>query len=324
MNLSRLERLLKIIGLLQNAPGHNGSSLAVECGVSRRTIFRDLDALRTAGIPLQYDDELQRYRIAGTQFLPPTNFTAEEALAVIVLCHELGDATRIPFYGPARSACMKLQAALPSRLREQLGEIRSSIKIRLQPSNPLDGQKPYYEQLVDAISAKRCLRMRYGSLTEWEEIGTKLSPYQLLFSRHSWYVIGRSSVHRATRTFNVGRITHLEPTGDRFKVPRGFTLDRYLRNAWHLIPESGGDEKVTVRFSPMVAQNVAEVSWHKTQRTKYNDDGTLDFHVTVSGIHEIAWWILGYGDQAKVLRPAKLRDLVVSRARRMLQQYEQE
>jgi len=59
--------------------------------------------------------------------------------------------------------------------------------------------------------------------------------------------------------------------------------------AWHLIPEPGPDREVLVRFDKMVAQNVAEVVWHKTQRLSFNPDGTLDFRVTVSGLGEISW-----------------------------------
>ena len=165
------------------------------------------------------------------------------------------------------------------------------------------------------------MRIRYRSLTEWEEIRTRLNPYRLLFSRRSWYVIGRSSMHRSTRTFNVGRVAEVELLDTRFEVPRGFSIDRYLRNAWHLVPEPGRDSEVLIRFSKMVAQNVAEVAWHKTQRLKFNGDGTLDFSVTVSGLNEISWWILGYGDQAKVLKPAKLRRMVSQRAARTAEQY---
>jgi proteasome accessory factor B len=88
-----------------------------------------------------------------------------------------------------------------------------------------------------------------------------------------------------------------------------------------LIPEPGRDSRVLIRFSKLVAQNVAEVVWHKTQQTAARDDGTLDFRVTVSGINEISWWILGYGDEAEVLEPPALRRLVAERAARMAQRY---
>ncbi len=71
----------------------------------------------------------------------------------------------------------------------------------------------------------------------------------------------------------------------------------------------------------MVARNVAEVVWHKTQQLTRRDDGTLDFQVRVSGLHEISWWILGYGDQAEVLKPASLRRLIAEHAGRMVEMY---
>lgn len=295
--------------------------MAQACEVSRRTVFRDLDALRQAGVPLGYDEQQQGYRIPGTYFLPPTNFTPEEALALIVLCHDLGDHSQLPFFEPARTAALKLAGSLPERLREQLRATGDAVNIRLQPTNPLGGQKPIYDQLLDAISRRRGVRIRYHSLAEEKQICTQLHPYRLLFSRRSWYVVGRSSLHRQTRTFNLGRIRDLVPLDTRYQIPRGFTLRRYLRNAWHLIPESGRDRQVVVRFSRMVAQNVAEVVWHKTQQLKFNDDGTLDFQVTVSGLGEISWWILGYGDQAEVLRPPELRQTVARHAARLVQLY---
>jgi predicted DNA-binding transcriptional regulator YafY len=130
-----------------------------------------------------------------------------EALAMLVLCHELGDGVGLPFLGPARSAAVKLESGLPARLREQLRNVSAAMHIQPSPRNPL------------------------------------------------------------------------------------------------------------------VAQNVAEVNWHKTQRTVPRDDGALDFHVTVSGLNEISWWILGYGDQAEVLQPPELRQLVAGRAKRMAEMY---
>ena len=213
--------------------------MAQECGVSRRTIFRDLDLLRSSGVPLRYDEDQQQYHIAGNNYLPPTNFTPEEALALIVLCHEMGDRAGLPFLNPARAAAVKLESALPGRLRDQLREVIGALRIQPLPKNPLEGMRPIYDQLIEAVTKRRSVRLRYRSLNEGEEIRTKLNPYQLFFSRRSWYVAGRSSLHRATRTFNLGRIAEIELLDDRYKIPRGFSIERFLRNAWHLIPEPG-------------------------------------------------------------------------------------
>ena len=312
-----------MIGLLQAGRGYNAEALAQACSVSRRTVFRDLDLLRLSGVPLAFDDKQQRYHIPGACLLPPTNFTPEEAISLLVLCHELGNTSGLPFLGPARAAAVKLESTLPTRLRDQLRDVSTAIRIQPSPHNPLEGRKPVYEQLLEAIAQRRNVRIRYGSLQEDKEICTRLSPYRLLFSRRSWYVVGRSSLHRAARTFNLSRIRQLELLDDHFQIPRGFSIERYLRNAWHMIAENGRDCEVLVRFSKLVAQNVAEVNWHKTQRLVFRDDGTLDFHATVSGLNEISWWILGYGDQAEVVHPPELRRLIAQRVQRMAEKYGQ-
>jgi proteasome accessory factor B len=290
--------------------------------VHRRTVFRDFDVLREAGVPLVYDDRQQRYALAGSFYLPPTSFTAEEALALIVLCHEMGDRSQLPFFGPALSAVVKLEGLLPARLRQQLGQVSAAISIRIGPSSGLHGRTSMYHQLLQAVGQHHAVRIHYGSLTEGQEISTKLAPYRLLFSRRSWYVIGRSSLHRSVRTFNVGRIRNLEPLEESYEIPRSFSLDRYLGNAWHLIPEPGPDQRVVIRFQPRVATNVAEVRWHATQQIAFRCDGSMDFSVTVSGLDEISWWILGYGDQAEVLEPAALRQIIAAHAAQMCRCYE--
>ncbi len=311
-----------MIALLQGDRGFNAEALALECGVSRRTIFRDLDLLRQSSIPLEFDDQRRHYRIPGACLLPPTNFTPEEALAMLVLCHEFGNGGGLPFLGPARTAAVKLESSLPARLREQLRNVTAALHIQPSPINPLEGCKPIYEQLLDAVADRHNVRIHYESLTEHKKLVTRLSPYRLFFSRRSWYVVGRSSIHRAKRTFHLGRIERIEPLPEHFEIPRGFSIERYLHNAWHIIPEKGPDSEVLVRFRPLVARNVAEVHWHKTQRTAFRDDGSLDFRATVSGLNEISWWILGYGDQAEAIEPLELRRLVADRARRMVDLYD--
>lgn len=289
--------------------------------MSRRTIFRDLDVLRQAGVPLLFDDDEGFYRIPGTYFLPPTNFTAEEALAVMILCAELGENGKLPFCGPAHTAALKLESSLPARIRRHLKETTPAVRIKLQPRSPVNEQSNIYPQLLVAITKRTAVRITYDSYSDQKVLQTKLSPYRLLFSRHGWYAIGRSSIHREVRTFSVGRIQTLAMLDDQFQIPRGFSIERYLGNAWHLVPERGPDQDVVIRFKPLVARNVSDVVWHKTQQTQLEEDGTLIFQVRVSGLNEISWWILGYGDQAEVLQPDRLRQLVIGRATSLLANY---
>lgn len=321
MNLKRVHRLIKLISLLQGGRGHNVTSMARECKVTRRTIFRDLDVLKQAGIPIIYHDPEQTYRLAGSHLLPPTSLSPQEALAIVVLCHELGSDGRLPFQNAAKTAALKIENSLPAHLREQLRGVTGSVKIRLPQVQHANGSAHTYDRLLHSLSQRRAMRIDYDSFSDRERIHTKLNPYQLLFHNHSWYVIGRSSLHREVRTFNVARIKGFEELEDAYDIPRGFSLERYLGNAWRLVRGEGPDREVHVRFQPLVARNVGEVLWHRTQRTQFNEDGTLDFFVKVAGLDEISWWILGYGDQAEVREPDELRQKIIARIRKMSHVY---
>jgi predicted DNA-binding transcriptional regulator YafY len=222
----------------------------------------------------------------------------------------------------AGDAAMKLRRSLPAALQKQLATLTNVISVRLEQVNRHEGQDTVYEQLVLAIATRRVVVVDYVSDLDLRTSRTKLRPYHLFFNRRSWYVVGRSSRHKDLWTFNLGRIKAIAATAETYNKPRGWSLQRYLGNAWGVVPVPGPDVRATVKFSPFVAPGVAAVTWHRTQRCEFLSDGSLEFSVKVAGINEIAWWILGYGDQAEVLRPARLRKLIAHRAKNMSRIYE--
>jgi proteasome accessory factor B len=207
-------------------------------------------------------------------------------------------------------------------MREYVGDVASAIVIRLDARNREAPDPTRYEELVQALSQRRHVRIRYRSFAERKEIGTLLSPFRMLFRRRSWYVIGRSSLHRAIRTFNVGRIVALELLETQYRIPPRFDLDRYLGDAWNLIREPDRPLAVRIRFAPLVASNVEEVRWHRSQQTEREPSGALLFRARVEGMQEIVWWILGYGEQAEVLEPPELRTEVARRIEAMRSLYD--
>lgn len=319
---SKLGRMLRLIDLLQSGRTYNTRELAELTAISRRQVFRDLKALQESGIPLLYDQERQGYWLSSSTYLPPTDLTLDETLSLLILSSNLGRSDAgLPFQAAARSAALKLTSNLPGRLRSHLGELASAVDVRLDSHHPHADGHPAYDQLLEAIRTRTRVRIRYDSLFEGVELTTMLSPYRLFFRRRAWYVVGRSSVHRAVRTFHLGRIRTFETTTETYEIPPRFSVDRYLGNAWHLVREPQRQARVVIRFLPKVAHNVAEVTWHKTQTVAWNPDGTLDFRVTVDGLSEISWWILGYGDQAEVLEPPELRNAIAGHASRLAALY---
>ncbi|MEZ6058460.1 MAG: WYL domain-containing protein [Planctomycetaceae bacterium] len=320
--IQKIRRLLRVVEYLQSGQGYNARELSEVCGVTRRQMFRDLKSLQDSGIPINYDAAKQAYWLPQATYLPPTELTLTETLSLLLLCTNLGDAEHgIPTLQPARDAAVKLMSNLPAHLRTHVGELSEMIEIWADPGHELDESQGIMQVLHESLRKRLKVRISYDSIFDGEVISTLVSPYRVLFAKRAWYVIGRSSLHRAVRMFHVGRILGIETTGDRFQIPPRFSLSSHFGNAWRFIRERGCRQKVVVRFHPLVARNVADVVWHKTQKLHWNDDGTVDLKVTVDGIHEISWWILSYGNQAEVLSPEPLRELIATQARSMWEKY---
>ena len=320
MNVGRLHRVLKIITFLQGERFYNAGRLAAECGVSRRTIYRDLEMVERAGIPFFYDAKPGGYQIHRTGLLPAINLNLEEALALVLLASELGRTGRLPLFQPARDAAAKIESALPLGLRTTLGSLLRHMAVRPGPVARHNALQQAYDRVRRAVLRSETLDCVYISFHDAAQIRTHLDPYWLLFHERAWYVIGYAHRDRAIRTFKLGRFRSLAPAGRRFRRPRGLTLEKHLGNAWRLIR---GDKTydVELKFSPLVGPNVAEVNWHPTQRLRWDDDGSVHFSATVDGLDEIVWWVLGYGPHCEVLKPKALRDRLAAMARRMLALY---
>jgi predicted DNA-binding transcriptional regulator YafY len=320
--VGKIRRLLNLLEHLQTGRVWSTADLMAACQVSRRTVFRDLKALQEAGVPVLYDAARQGYWLPSDKYLPPTQLSLSETLALITLSLEAGRSERsIPFLEGAREAALKLQSTLPARLSGYSNELMSSLKIDTEPlAQPREG-RAHWRNALESLTSRKKLRIHYRSFFEEKDIHTLLSPYQVLFRRHAWYVIGRSSLHRSVRTFHIERILQSSLTEDDYVIPPRFSLKQYLGHAWNMIREKNARTQVKVHFQRLVARNVAEVNWHPTQKIVTYEDESIDYSVTVDGIHEISWWILSYGDQAEVLEPPELRALIADRIRNMAAMY---
>ena len=308
MRISRLQRILRLLSVLQSKRLHTPDELARRLEISRRTVFRDLESLRKAGIPYCHDEKRGGYRLISDGFLlPPLNLNLSESLALLLVTSNTDNIMSEPFGCHIQRAAMKIESALPSHIQRHCGVVIRNTSIQ-QGRRPSKANAPEnFSTLRHAIANSQKVEILYESFYERQSITTILSPYHLHFANSGWYVMGHSSFHRQVRTFNIARIRAIKLLKSLYLLDRPFGIDQYLGLAWSLIPE-GRLYDIKLRFKPMVASNVAETLWHSTQKLSWRSDRQLDFEVCVDGLGEIVWWILGYGDQVEVLSPVELRD----------------
>ena len=294
---SKAARLQRIEHRLYNAPrGLRVADLAEYCGVDRRTIYRDLQALEEMGAPIWQDDG--RYGIDRESYLSTIRLSDEHNPNVV-------------------SALNKLAAGLPdTTISSHMGRVAEIIRAR-----PLRAD---YVRVLDAVTRawadRHKVLIRYraasGELTE-----RVICPYFLEVSRSepASYVIAYDDLRGALRTFKLERVADAELLGSTYTIPDDFDPYAHLASAWGVMDEV--EVEVRLRFSPLVAPRVRESVWHHSQRLSDTPNGGCELEMRVGGIREVRSWVLSWGADVEVLGPPQLRDEVADHARRMSQQY---
>lgn len=323
MKEARVHRLLRLVTLMQSGRRCDADTLGKTLDVSRRTLFRDLSALTDAGIQFLYDGKEKTYTMESAVLLRSLDLTVAEALSLLLLTRVFIPRDMLPDFEPARQASAKIESLLPPTMQTHCGMLLDGIQVRWPPM--AEGQRlgRTFEVLHRATAERRKVRMTYDSYYEGHSIDVVLCPYRVTFLSRAWYVVGYSELHQEVRTFKLDRVERLETLEVTFKRRRGFDLERYLGKAWSMIPE-GKVRRIRVWFSPMMGGNVEEVLWHPTQQIEHRPDGSIIYEADVDGIREVSWWILGYGDQAEVLEPKELRELVATRLKAAAERYSPE
>jgi proteasome accessory factor B len=307
MGVSRVHRLLRLVTVLQSGRPRGVAELEAELGVSRRTVFRDLEMLQCAGIPCYYDPQ-QGYRIRDSFFLPPISLTVPETLGLMVLGKTAAARRDRPLASAALSAIYKLVNTVPDPIRSACGELMSQVSVDPGALAEAESEQAHYTTLQRCIDEQRVCEVTYQSPVA-SALDCRLKPYVLHFAGRAWYIFAATDQHEEVRVFKLARFHRIELTDAFFHRPADFTVEQKLGKAWQLIPE-GQEYDVELEFSAKVATNVSEVRWHSTQQHEMLPDGRCRMWFRVDGLSEIAWWICGYADHVIIHTPQALRERV--------------
>jgi predicted DNA-binding transcriptional regulator YafY len=216
----RASRLLSILTTLQARGRTTAPELAEACEVSVRTIYRDIDALAAAGIPVYADRGaeggyrlLDGYRVRLNGLSPPE----AEALFMAGLP---GPAAALGLDAAVMAAQNKVMAALPANLRENAGRMQERFHLDA-PSWFGEAEEPVHlRAIAGALLRERLIKIRYRS---WRaEKQRRVAPLGLVLKGGSWYLAG--SVDGSVRTYRVARILDCSVLDE----PRGFRSRRLL------------------------------------------------------------------------------------------------
>ena len=305
----RLARVLRVLELVQSRGRWTTKAIADEIECSERTVYRDLDVLRFAGIPYFREGDQQFIRVRPDFRFPVIALTDEEVLG-LSLAAAITKTPGLDVTAGAAPATRKLAAVSKQETQDLIDDAMRLVSV-------LDLKLVDHSRHHEVIKTVQLALMQgkqisglYESPYETAPIKLKLHPYRLCLVKNAWYIIGTIAGESVPKTFRVARFKALRMQAEAATVPDDFDLRTYFGNAWAVFR---GDQSydVELKFQPAAAKVVIETIWHHTQKARTHKDGCLTLSFQVDGLSEILHWILSWAGQVRVQKPDELKDMFV-------------
>jgi predicted DNA-binding transcriptional regulator YafY len=307
----RADRLLSLVLLLQSRGRLTAGQLAAELEVSVRTIYRDVVALGTAGIPVYGD--AGGYRLVDGYRTQLTGLTSEEARA-LVLAALPSAAADLGLAEAVAAAQLKLAAALPDRLRDRADRMRQRFHLDAAGWYHDGDASEHLTTVADAVWQQRMLTVEYEAWTG--VVQRRLEPYGLVLKAGKWYLVART--RDRVLTYRVSQIRALTMLPQRFGWPAEFDLEAYWRDHVTQFRSRLRQGEALVRLSPAALDLLPHLMGQQAADAAAAGDPQPDGWVLArlpieSDSHAEAEFLrLGAG--IEVLEPSSLRDRLAATA----------
>ncbi len=297
----RADRLVAVLLILQARGKLTAAELADELEISERTARRDLEALALAGIPV-YSQAGRGggWSLVGGARTDLSGLTAEEAKTLFLVAGPQAAATP-----EVKAALRKLARALPEPFRARAHAAASAVvldptswdRTRVPPPQHLEALQ---RAVVDGVQ----VRLRYAG-RDRPESERVVHPLGLVAKASVWYLV--AGTEQGLRTFRLGRVRAVTPTGDPAERPEGFDL----AETWRSIVETLDERRVFVQAK--VLADTEAVPWlrgafgTRVSAGDEVDDERTEVEVRSWSAEALAAELAAFGARVEVVEPEEVR-----------------
>jgi predicted DNA-binding transcriptional regulator YafY len=321
----RAGRLVSLLLLLQTRGRMTAQALADELEVSVRTVYRDVESLGSAGVPIYAD----RGPAGGYQLLDGyrtrlTGLTGAEA-GTLFLAGVPGPAAELGLGSVLAAAELKLRASLPGELADRADQVRERFHLDAPGWFRGDEPTPHLAAVADAVWSERQLAVRYRRWKAPREVTRTLSPLGVVLKAGRWYLVALAG-DRVT-SYRVSNILEAEALDLPVERPAGFELAEFWREWTEKYERSVYTAEATVRMTVDALRRMAYVFPPEMSRVAQasagppGDDGWLVTVVPIESVMHGHMELLKLGEQAEVLAPPELRERFAGTARGLAATY---
>ncbi len=333
---------MSLLLLLQTRRQMTGRELARELEVSLRTVYRDVEALSAAGVPVYAEQgRAGGYRLVEGYRTRLTGLTEPEAASLFMVGIPEA-ATALGIADHTSSAELKLLAALAPTQRAQAARLRERFHLDVPTWYRQTADEPHLPAVAEAVLSDRVIDMVYRRWAAPREVERTLEPYGVVLKGGAWYVVARehsprrpvsgrarSAARTATfRTYRVANILRLTPTELTFERDADFDLAEHWRRRLAEFDDQRFTASATVRLSPALVDRLPDISSTHLARTVASSgpstghDGSVTVRLPIESVSLAAIELIGYGADLEVLDPPALRDELARLAASVLAVYE--
>uniref|UniRef100_A0AAU3H310 YafY family transcriptional regulator n=1 Tax=Streptomyces sp. NBC_01401 TaxID=2903854 RepID=A0AAU3H310_9ACTN len=308
----RASRLVSILLLLQNRERMTAQELADTLEVSVRTVYRDVESLSAAGVPLYGEPGHEGgYRLLGGFRTRLTGLTADEADSLFLTGLPTA-AADLGLGSVVAAVQLKLMASLPSELRDRAAQIAERFHLDAPAWYREGDRAPHLSEVAGAVWSNRTMRMRYLRWAEPHEITRVVEPYGLVLKAGHWYLVAGGT--EGLRTYRISRIVDLHVLDEGFERPEDFDLAAHWEDYLQFFDARRRQGEATVRMSPSAFHQLPQL-WESAvadaaQRTAASPDadGWVQVTIPIESTEQALPELLKLGADAEVLAPAELRE----------------
>ena len=302
--MNRFDRITAILIQLQSRKIVKAQDLADRFEISLRTVYRDMNTLAEAGVPILGEAGIG-YSIMDGYRLPPVMFTKEEARTFITAEKLMEKFTDLSTKSHYQSAMFKVKAVLKSTEKNLVEDMEQHIEIRQKFTlfNPTLNNT--LETILKSVAEKKVAKVRYSAFAAEETTERMIEPVGIFHENNFWYVVAFCLLRNNYRNFRTDRIDHIELTDISFSQKHA-SLKEYLDQT----PRYENLEKVIIRVEKHIMPYIQNQKYYYGFISEKQSGDKMELTFLSAYLDGFSRWYMMFAEYSEIIQPSELTELL--------------
>ncbi|MCR8853597.1 helix-turn-helix transcriptional regulator [Lysinibacillus fusiformis] len=315
--MHKAQRLIQLMMKVNERKKFTIQEMADECGVSRRTMIRDLMELSELGVPLYSEAGPNGgYRVLREKVLPPISFTEHEAIALFFACQSLHNYKALPFKNEVNTALDKFFYYLSGELKQKIESMQQRLLFWVPPH---ELEVPFLKELLEAALEQHVVTILYEAATTKNRT---IQPLGIYTMNGLWYCQAYCFLAEDYRVFRIDRVKDFYLAEDQ-----SLKLDMTNEHikSWIVPANEEHMLDLEVELTPEGVRRCQSELWlSQWMELRENGYGKILAKVNSSFTPWLVHFFLGLGMEANVKHPPIVREQIKSKLQELMKQYNEE